>query len=238
MQATLFVPCFIDLLYPEVGIRSVQLLEKLGHRVDFKNEAFCCGQPAFNAGIHVEARKVASKTLYALEDAEVVVVPSGSCATMLKIFMPKLFEAYPEYDIAIHVSQNTYEISDYIVNKIGVLDLGAKLKGRAVFHDGCHGLRELGLKRPPRELLKNVEGLELIEASDAESCCGFGGTFSVKFPEISTAMAESKCATAKDLNVDYIISCDSSCLMHLQCSLKYHGSNIKTLHLVEALTSQ
>jgi L-lactate dehydrogenase complex protein LldE len=238
MEVTLFVPCFVDCLFPEVGLRTVQLLEKLGHEVDFKSEAFCCGQPAFNAGIHDEARKVASKTLYALETAEIIIVPSTSCATMFKVFMPRLFEGCAEYDLAVHLSENTYEISDYLVNKIGALDLGARLKGRAIFHDGCHGLRELGLKRPPRELLKKVAELELIEAPDAEHCCGFGGTFSVKFPEISTAMAESKCATAKELDVDYIISCDSSCLMQLQCSLDYHKVPIRTLHLVEVLTSK
>jgi L-lactate dehydrogenase complex protein LldE len=238
MQATIFIPCFVDLLYPEVGLRAVQLLEKLGHAVDFKNEAFCCGQPAFNAGIHTEARKVAVNTLYALESSETIIVPSASCATMIKVFMLKLFEGHPEYDLAQHVSQNTYEISDYLVNKLGVVSVGARLEGKAVFHDGCHGLRELGLKRPPRELLKNVEGLELIEAADAESCCGFGGTFAVNFPEISIAMAEAKWATAKELDVDYIISCDSSCLMQLQSSLKYHKHNIQTMHLVEVLTSK
>ncbi|MCS7062984.1 MAG: (Fe-S)-binding protein [Methylacidiphilales bacterium] len=238
IKATVFIPCFVDLFYPEVGVRTVQILERLGHQVDFREEAVCCGQPPFNSGLHEEARKIATRTLRALERSSVIIVPSASCAAMLKIFMPRLFEGYPEYDLAVEIRDNVYEISDYLVNHLGVVDLGARLKGRAVFHDGCHGLRELGLKRPPRELLRKVKELELVEASDAEMCCGFGGTFAVRFPELSTCMAEAKCATARDLEVDFIISCDSSCLMHLQSSLRYHRSSITTLHLVEVLASR
>ncbi len=235
MTVTLFVPCFVDALFPQVGINMVRILEKLGHRVECPEEIACCGQPAFNSGYWDEARCVAEPTLKRLKNAEAVVIASGSCGAMLKVFYPQLFENKPEAAAAHELSHKVWEFSDFLVKKLGVTDLGAKFPAKVTFHDGCHGLRELGIKSSPRKLLEKVEGLELVEMQDAETCCGFGGTFSAKFPMISTAMGEVKCTSAKQTGADYIVSNDSSCLMHVQGLLSREGSPLKTIHLAEIL---
>ena len=172
----------------------VRILEKLGHTVDYPESQTCCGQPAFNSGYWDEARAVAGTMLDAFRDAEVVVGVSGSCGAMLKVFYPQLFAGRPEAADADRLSGHVWEFSDFLVRKLGVTDLGARFPSKVTFHDGCHGLRELGIKRSPRALLEKVQGLELVEMPDCETCCGFGGTFSAKFPMISTAMGEVKCA--------------------------------------------
>ena len=235
MKVTLFIPCFVDLMYPQVGISMVKILERLGHDIECPEELACCGQPPFNSGHWDEARSVAGKVLERLKDAEVVVVASGSCGAMLKVFCPELFAGRPEAQAARQLAAKCYEFSDFLVTKLGVTDLGARFPARVTFHDGCHGLRELGNKQPPRQLLGKVQGLELIEMNDAEVCCGFGGTFAAKFPMISTAMGEVKCASAFETGADYIVSSDSSCLMHVQGLLDRQGSRVKTIHLAEVL---
>jgi len=238
MTVTLFVPCFVDALFPQVGINMVRILEKLGHRVECPEEIACCGQPAFNSGYWDEARCIAEPVLKRLKDSEAVVIASGSCGAMLKVFYPQLFENKPEAAAANALAPKVWEFSDFLVKKLGVTDLGAKFPAKVTFHDGCHGLRELGIKSSPRKLLEKVQGLELIEMQDAEVCCGFGGTFAAKFPMISTAMGEVKCASAKDTGADYIVSNDSSCLMHVQGLLSREGHKLKTLHLAEILGNQ
>lgn len=236
MTITLFIPCFIDALYPKVGISMVQILERLGHTVVCP-EAIpaCCGQPAFNSGYWEDARRMATPVLDVLKDAEAIVVPSGSCGAMLKVFYGQLFTKTPQAEAAVELSKKTWELSDFLVNKLGVTDLGANFPARVTFHDGCHGLRELGIKREPRALLKQVQGLELIEMEGCETCCGFGGTFAAKFPAISTAMGENKCSNAVATGADYIVSNDSSCLMQVQGLLSRQGSKLKTIHLAEIL---
>jgi L-lactate dehydrogenase complex protein LldE len=235
MTVTVFIPCFVDLNFPRVGVSVVQILERLGHRVEYSDDLACCGQPAFNSGYWDEARPVALKTLHRLADAEAVVIPSGSCGAMLKVFYRELFANTPHATAAAGLSERVWEFSDFLVNRLGVSDLGARFPARVTFHDGCHGLRELGIKRPPRALLAKVRDLELVEMNDAETCCGFGGAFSVKFPMISTAMGEVKCASAAETKADYIVSNDSSCLMHLQGLLSRQNSAVKTIHLAELL---
>ena len=235
MTVTLFIPCFVDLMYPRVGISMVGILEKLGHRVVCPEGPACCGQPAFNTGYWDESRAVAVKVLDALQDAEVVVIASGSCGAMLKVFYPELFAGTPHEARARQLAAKCYEFSAFLVNKLGVTDLGARFPHKITFHDGCHGLRELHNKRPPRALLAKVRGVELIEMGAAETCCGFGGTFSAKFPMISTAMGEVKCASALETQAEYIVSCDSSCLMHIQGLIDRQKKPIKTLHLAEVL---
>lgn len=238
MRVTLFVPCFVDTLYPRVGISAVQVLERLGHTVECPEEVACCGQPAFNSGYWPEARQVAQPALARLMKADAVVIASGSCGAMLKVFYPQLF-AGTEWAAAAHeLSAKTWEFSDFLVSKLGVTDVGAKFEGKVTFHDGCHGLRELNAKQPPRTLLSHVKGLELVEMGAAETCCGFGGTFAAKFPMISTAMGEVKCASAKETGADYIVSNDSSCLMQIQGLLNRQGEQIKTLHIAEVLAQQ
>jgi L-lactate dehydrogenase complex protein LldE len=238
MTVTLFIPCFVDAMFPRVGISMVRILERLGHRVVCPERIACCGQPAFNSGYWAEARDVAGPVLDQLKGAEAVVVASGSCGAMLKVFYPQLFEDTPRSAPANALSPKVWEFSDFLVSKLGVTDLGARFPAKVTFHDGCHGLRELGIKRAPRRLLEKVAGLELVEMGDAETCCGFGGTFAVKFPMISTAMGEVKCAAAKDTGADYIVSNDSSCLMHVQGLLSRQGSPLKTIHLAEILAGQ
>jgi len=234
MKVTLFIPCFVDLMYPKVGISIVQILERLGHTIDCPDDIACCGQPAYNSGYWDEARSVAGKTLEALEPAEVVVIASGSCGAMLKVFYPELFAGTPHAEAASRLSRKVYEFSDFLVTKLGVTDLGARFEAKVTFHDGCHGLRELGTYDQPRKLLSRVRGLTFIEMKE-KTCCGFGGTFAAKFPMISTAMGEVRLDVARETGAEYIVSNDSSCLMHLQGLLDRQGSPLKTIHLAEVL---
>jgi L-lactate dehydrogenase complex protein LldE len=238
MTVTLFIPCFVDALFPRAGISMVQIFERLGHTVACPEEIVCCGQPPFNSGYWDEARAVAVKVLEQLKNAEVIVIGSGSCGAMLKVFYPELFKDTPQLELAKHTSSRIWEFSEFLVKKLGVTDLGAKFPHRVTFHDGCHGLRELGVKKSPRELLGKVNGLELVEMAEAGTCCGFGGTFSAKFPMISTAMGEVKCASAAETGAEYIVSNDSSCTMHIQGLLSRQRSKLKTIHLAEVLNQK
>ena len=238
MTVTLFIPCFVDALYPRVGISVVEILERLGHRVAFHDDLNCCGQPGFNSGCWEESRLVAEQVLMRLQDAEAVVIPSGSCGAMLKVFYPELFAHTLRAEAAQRLSAKVFEFSDFLVNKLGVTDLGASFPGRCTFHDGCHGLREMGVRAAPRQLLRGVRGLELVEMKDNDVCCGFGGTFAAKFPMISTAMGDNKCADAADTGADYIVSNDSSCLMHIQGLLDRQERRMKTIHLAEVLATR
>ncbi|MDB6149958.1 MAG: Fe-S oxidoreductase [Chthoniobacter sp.] len=236
MRVTLFVPCFIDSLYPGVAMAMVKVIERLGHEVDYPEGQTCCGQPPFNSGYWDEARAVAERQLAVFRDAEVVVSGSGSCGAMFKVFYPELFAKTAQESAAQALSAKTYEFSEFLVSKLGVRDVGATFEGKVTFHDGCHGLRELGTKAAPRELLRHVKGLELIEMGEAEACCGFGGMFAVKFPQISTAMAEVKCNSIVETGVEYVVSNDSSCLMQIQGYLSRHSPRVvKSLHLAEVL---
>ncbi len=238
MRITLFIPCFVDSIYPQVGMSIVNILERLGHTVECPEAVACCGQPAFNSGYWPESREVASKVVDQLKDAENVVIASGSCGAMLRKFYPELFEGQPQHHEAVLLSEKTWEFSEFLVDKLGVTDVGAKFDGKVTFHDGCHGLRELGCKKQPRALLEKVEGLELVEMDQAETCCGFGGTFAAKFGMISGAMGEVKCASAEDTGADFMVSNDSSCLMHLQGMLERQGKPLKTMHLAQILDSK
>jgi L-lactate dehydrogenase complex protein LldE len=236
MRVTLFIPCFIDSLYPHVGAAIVEVLERLGHTIDYPEAQTCCGQPPFNSGYWDEAREVARRQMRVFRDAEVVVSASGSCGAMFKKFYPELFEHRPEETEARALGAKTWEFSEFLVTKLGVRDVGARFENKVTFHDGCHGLRELGTREAPRTLLRAVRGLELVEASEGESCCGFGGTFAVKYPQISTAMAEVKCNAILDTGVEYVVSNDSSCLMQIQGWLDRNSRRVvKSLHLAEVL---
>jgi len=237
MTVSLFIPCFIDQCYPNVGVSVVKILEKLGHTVTYSTEQTCCGQPAFNSGAWDQARATARHALKVFRDAEFIVTPSGSCGAMMKVFYPDLFKNTPEHKEACMLAGKVWEFSSFLVNKLGVTDLGAHYEGKATFHDGCHSLREMRVKQEPRELLKHVRGLELVEMSPADTCCGFGGTFSVKFPMISTAMGEGKCEAIADAGVDTVVSLDSSCLMHIQGLFDKQGKRMRSLHLAEILAN-
>jgi L-lactate dehydrogenase complex protein LldE len=238
MRVSLFIPCFIDSLYPHVGMAIVNVLERLGHTIDYPEGQTCCGQPPFNSGYWDEARAVAARQLKVFSEAEVVVSASGSCGAMFRKFYPELFHGHAQEAAAKALSAKTYEFSEFLVDKLGVRDVGARLEGRATFHDGCHGMRELGIKTAPREVLREVRGLELVEMGEGEACCGFGGTFAVKFPQISTAMAEVKCVSIMETKAEYVISNDSSCLMQIQGWLDRNVGTVKCLHLAEVLAQQ
>ena len=239
MRVSLFIPCFIDQLFPRAAISMVRVLERLGHTVEYDDRQTCCGQPAFNSGYWPEARNVAERALHIFRDADYVVSASGSCGAMLKVFYPDLFKGTRDEAAAMALSPKVYEFSDFLVSVLKVTDVGARFPARVTFHDGCHGLRELGVKKQPRTLLGAVRDLELVEMDGAETCCGFGGTFAAKMPSISTAMGEVKCVNALRTEAQYIVSNDSSCLMQIQGLLDRQGKgeNLRTLHLAEVLAS-
>lgn len=215
----------------------VRILEKLGHEVDYPEGQTCCGQPPFNSGYWEESKGAACHTMKQFRDAEVVVSASGSCGAMLKVFYNELFAGTPHAEEAARLAPKVFEFSSFLVNQLGVTDLGARFDGKVTFHDGCHGLREMGIKKEPRILLQHVRGLELIEMKEAETCCGFGGTFSIKYPEISTAMGEVKCASILETGADYVISNDNSCLMQISGILGKMQKPVRCLHLAEVLAN-
>ncbi len=206
MLVSLFIPCFVDQMTPQVGMAVAKVLERLGHSVEFRAAQTCCGQPSFNAGYWDEAREVAIRAIGVFEGAEAVVGPSGSCVAMMRVFYPQLLAGTPHETAALDLAARTFEFGEFLVEKLGVTDVGARFPHRVTYHDGCHGLRELRIKEAPRKLLGAVRDLELVECDEPESCCGFGGLFSVKFPMISTAMAEVKGGSLARNGRDYIHS--------------------------------
>ena len=237
MKTSLFIPCYVDQFFPQVGISMIKVLERLGHQVDYPEGQTCCGQPAFNSGFVEEARQVGISFMRNFRDSEVVVVPSGSCCAMVKVFYRELFAHSPHDPAVAELATKMWEFSDFLVSHLQIADVQARFPAKVAFHDGCHGLRELHLKQQPRTLLQHVRDLELMEMEEAETCCGFGGTFAVKFPEISTAMAQVKCLSAAETGADYITSNDPSCLMQLQGYIDRQRLDLKTIHLTEILAS-
>lgn len=236
-RVSLFVTCLVDQLRPEVGLATVRVLERAGCEVEFDARQTCCAQPAFNSGFRPEARRVARHFVEVFEQAEAIVVPSGSCTAMVH-HLPELFADVPEWRArAERVAARTHELASFLVRELGVTDLGARFEGRVAWHDACHGLRELGIRAEPRELLRHVRGAELVEMKGAESCCGFGGTFSVQFPELSTAILDHKLAGLAEAKVDVVTSLDASCLMQIAGRLARTGARLRTLHLAEILAS-
>lgn len=237
-NVALFATCLGDQLSPDAVHATVQILEHVGCHVTFDPRQTCCGQPAFNSGYWREAREVARHFIEVFEHAEVIVAPSGSCTAMVHRF-PDLFRDEPAIrERAEQMARRTFELSTFLVRELGVTDLGARLNARVGWHDACHGLRELGVKQEPRQLLAHVAGLELVELKTCESCCGFGGTFSVKSPEISTAMLDHKLDELAMTPLDVLASVDSSCLMQIRGRLERRGSPVRTMHLAEILASR
>jgi L-lactate dehydrogenase complex protein LldE len=238
VRVSLFVTCLVDQLWPSAGAAAVRVLRRAGCEVEFDPRQTCCGQPAFNTGYRAEARSVARNFLEVFEGAEAVVVPSGSCAAMVK-HLPELFAGDDrQRAVAESVAARTFEIGQFLVRELGVEDLGASFSGRVAWHDACHGLRELGIHDEPRRLIANVRGAELVELSDAGECCGFGGTFAVKHPELSVAILDRKLERLAELDVDCVASGDVSCLMQIEGRLKRLGSPLRALHLAELLASE
>ena len=238
-RVSLFVTCIVDQLFPQTGMAMAQVIERLGYAVDFPPDQTCCGQPAFNSGYRSDARTVARHFLKTFEASECIVVPSGSCTSMVSHHYAELFRKEPETLARVEaLARRIFEFSTFLTEVAGVEDVGASFPGTVTFHDGCHALRELGVKSAPRRLLANVRGLELREMEPAEECCGFGGTFSVKFPELSTAMTRTKIEAIERTGARAVVSLDPSCLMQIQGALSRAGSPIRTLHLAEVLASR
>ncbi len=237
MRVQIFIPCFVDQLYPTVAFNMVKVLEKAGCEVDYNPNQTCCGQPAFNAGFWGEAKDVCNKFIHDFSGSEYVVAPSASCVGFVKNYYSKLYEHSLQQQVAKKLSERIFELSDFLVNILKVEDLGASFTGKATYHDSCAALRECGLKQEPRKLLQHVKGLELVEMADNETCCGFGGSFAVKFEPISIAMADQKIINANATGAEYIISTDMSCLMHIDGCIKHKGTELKVLHLADVLAS-
>jgi L-lactate dehydrogenase complex protein LldE len=234
---SLFVTCMVDALYPPVGIGVVQILDRLGVPVRFPLGQTCCGQPAFNGGFRADAAAVARQFLRAFADAEVIVTPSGSCATMIRHYYPELFADDPEWRArAEWAAAITWEFTEYVVDGLGVTDLGAALPPvRVALHDACHGLRELGLKQQARALLAQVDGVTLVEGAGEEQCCGFGGLFAVKMAAISSAMLKEKLASVERVEADVIVTGDTSCMTQINGGLARRGSDRRAVHIAEFL---
>jgi L-lactate dehydrogenase complex protein LldE len=233
-RVSLFVTCLVDLLYPEVGEATVALLREAGADVDFPTEQTCCGQPAFNSGFEEDARRVARTLLDAFDDAEVVVSPSGSCTAMVRSYYPHLFHGTRDEDRAKALSRRTFELTEYLVDHRGV-EAGGRWHGRVTYHDSCHGLRELGLTGQGRSLLQGIEGLELTEMAWPDRCCGFGGTFSLRLPDVATAMADDKLAQADATDAGVMVTGDSGCLMHLAGRASRVGTKARPMHVAVLL---
>ncbi|MBN1339835.1 MAG: (Fe-S)-binding protein [Bacteroidales bacterium] len=237
MIVDIFIPCFIDQIFPQTGMNMVKVLEQSGVTVHYNNEQTCCGQMAFNSGYWDEAKELGEKFLKDFSNNRPVVGPSASCIGYIRNHYGKLF-----HNTGLHIeykqlTKRIYEFSDFMVNYLKKTDVGATFPHKVTYHDSCASIREYGLKNEPRELLAHVRGLTLIEMKNSDVCCGFGGTFSVKFEGISSAMAEQKVAHAIDTGAEYIVSTDSSCLMHMEGYISKHNLPIKTAHIADVLAS-
>lgn len=237
MNVQIFVPCFIDQLYPDVAFNMVKVLRKAGCTVQYNTAQTCCGQPAFNAGFHGEAKEVCTKFLQDFEGADYIVAPSASCVGFVKNYYKQIFENSAHKTQAAKTTERIFEFSDFLVNVLKETQFGAVLNEKATYHDSCAALRECGIKNEPRLLLKNVAGLELVELNDVETCCGFGGTFAVKFEPISIAMGNQKINNAAQTGASILISTDMSCLMHIDGCAKHEGKEMRMMHLADVLAS-
>jgi L-lactate dehydrogenase complex protein LldE len=235
-RVSLFVTCVIDQLFPNVGLAMADVCERIGYAVDFPEAQTCCGQPAFNTGYWEEARRVARHFLDVFHDSECIVVPSGSCTSMIAHHYEQLFEKEPErLEQARKLAPKVWEFSKFLLEVAKVEDVGARYDGVVTYHDSCHALRDLNIKEGPRKLLSRVRGLTLREMDAAEECCGFGGTFSVKFPAVSGGMAQTKIDSILRTGAQTVVSVDSSCLMQIQGALSRAGLSVQTMHLAEVL---
>lgn len=238
MEVQLFIPCFIDQLYPETGFNTIKILEKAGCKVHYNPNQTCCGQPAFNSGYWDEASALAEKFLHDFDARMPIVSPSASCTGYIIHQYDKVLKGKTDF-LQQHdaIKNQIFELSDFLINKLGIDNLGATFNHKVTFHDSCSALREYGIKEEPRQLLRKVKGLELIEMNECETCCGFGGTFAVKNPDISVAMAEKKVLNALETGAEYIISTEASCLMNINGFINKHKLAVKGIHLADVLVN-
>jgi L-lactate dehydrogenase complex protein LldE len=237
MDVQIFIPCFIDQIYPQTGMNMVKILEKLGCEVHYNPNQTCCGQIAFNTGFWEEAREIGKKFINDFSPDMPIVTPSASCAGFVKNYYDELFYNSSLHLQYKHLIKNLYEFTDFLVNVLKVRDVGATFEHKVTYHDSCASLREYRIGNEPRILLKHVRGLELVEMHDRDVCCGFGGTFSVKNEPIASAMAEQKVNNALATGAEYIVSTDSSCLMHQSGFITRHNAGIQVIHIADVLAS-
>lgn len=238
MTIHLFIPCFVDQLFPQTALNMAAVLQAAGCTVEYNTEQTCCGQPAFNAGFRNEARDVCTKFARDFKGTDFIVAPSASCVGFVRNYYTTLFDNSSLHNEVKDMGRRIYEFSDFMVNVLQVENVGAVLNGKATYHDSCAALRECKIKTAPRTLLSHVAGLELVEMSDVETCCGFGGTFAVKFEPISISMADQKVNNALATGADYIISTDLSCLMHLEGYIRHKGLPLQTMHIADVLANR
>lgn len=232
------ITCLGDAFFPDVGVATVKVLRRLGVTVQFPEAQTCCGQPHFNSGYHDEARALARHTITAFADSPLVVTPSGSCAAMVKLEYPELFHDDPAWHArAVDLAKRTHELSDFLVNVLKVEDVGARFEGKVTYHMACH-LRGLGLANEPIRLIQKVRGLQYVPLERYDECCGFGGSFSVRYPGISGAMVSDKAGFVEKTGVDAVVATDAGCLMNIGGCLNRKGSKVRILHLAELLASQ
>lgn len=239
VAASLCATCLVDQFYPEVGVAAVEVLRRLGVDVDFPDSQTCCGQIAFNGGFRTDAAEIAKSFLDIFEASPHVVVPSGSCTSMIKVYYPELFANDPEnLERAKAIGERTHELSEFIVNILGVSEAGGSSEGLVTYHDACHLLRELGVKDEPRTLIQNIAGIELEEMENSDTCCGFGGLFSVKYPHISAAMLEDKLEAIKGSGASTVVANDCGCLMHIRGALERNGIEVRAVHIAQLLAEE
>jgi L-lactate dehydrogenase complex protein LldE len=235
-RVALLVTCLVDLFRPSVGFAAVRLLEAAGCTVEVPPQQTCCGQPAFNSGDRATTEALARNLIEAFRGYDHVVAPSGSCAGMVRLHFPELFDHEPALrEEAAELAGRCHELVSFLVDVMGVREVDARLSATATYHDSCSGLRELKIKRQPRQLLATVEGLQLVEMEESETCCGFGGTFCVKYPEISTRMVSNKVANVEATGADLLLAGDLGCLLNMAGRLKRVGSGVQVRHIAEVL---
>ena len=235
-KVTLFIQCIVDSVFPKAGQSMVRVLDRLGVSMDYPADQTCCGQPAFNSGFRGEARDAAKRFIEIFEEAETIVCPSGSCVDMVRNHYADLFKNDSRWlERAQHVAGKTFEFSEFLVDVLKVEDVGASFNERVTYHDSCHLMRGIGVSRQPRALIARVEGIDFVEMHDADRCCGFGGTFSFKYPDISTAMLEEKVRNIEASGAGVVVGCDMGCLMNIQGMLNRKDININTMHIAELL---
>lgn len=237
MKVSLFITCLVDQLFPQVGVSMVEVLRRLGVELDFPEAQTCCGQPAFNSGYRAEARELAERFIKVFDDSQYIVTPSGSCASMVKVFYADLFEDdAAKRERARRLAARTYEFSEFLINVLKVEDVGARFRGRVALHQSCHLLRELNVRTEPLKLLSAVRDIELVELERADACCGFGGLFAIKYAQISGGILQEKIDCIKRSGADVIVASDMGCLMHINGGLSRQRIPVRTMHIAELLS--
>jgi L-lactate dehydrogenase complex protein LldE len=236
LTVSLFIPCLVDQLYPEIGMAVAEILSCCGYDLNYNDQQTCCGQPAFNAGHRNEARHVATKFIEVFNDTECIVGPSGSCVAMVRNYYPLLFKDTELEKSAIDIGKKIFEFSEFLDKEGCIVQLNGSFSGRIGFHNSCHSYRELGIESQPVKMLQQVTGTEIVQPNEGQVCCGFGGLFSFKYDKIAAEMAKSRLDQFIDLNVDLLVSNDPGCIMHMKQEAEDRKINIEICHLAEFLT--